>query len=107
MVKLAAIFSHPIQYFAPLLRELAARPEVDLTVYFCGQRGTVPVLDPDFMQDVVWDVPLLEGYRHRFLPVLFGVSRDDCVLFFYTLHSRQRIFPFATLRNWSLSEMRS
>jgi len=77
VVKLAAIFSHPIQYFAPLLRALAARPEVDLTVYFCDQRGTVPALDPGFMEDVVWDVPLLEGYRHKFLPGLVGVSRDD------------------------------
>ena len=77
MVKLAAIFTHPVQYFAPLLRALAARPDVDLTVYFCSRRGTVPTLDPGFLKKVVWDVPLLEGYRYKFLPRLFGVSRDD------------------------------
>src|SRR5207302_4709923 len=58
------------------LHPFPTRRSSDL-VYFCDQRGTVPALDPGFMEDVVWDVPLLEGYRHKFLPGLFGVSRDD------------------------------
>jgi hypothetical protein len=33
-VRVAHLVSHPIQYFAPLYRELTERPEIELTVYF-------------------------------------------------------------------------
>jgi len=62
--KLAVLNSHPIQYFAPLYRRLAREPEVDLTVLYCDRGGA---FDPSFGKKVVWDVPLLEGYRYRFL----------------------------------------
>ena len=70
-LRLAALLTHPIQYFAPLFRTLAAQPGLDLTVYYGSRRGTVPLLDPEFGQAFAWDVPLLEGYRYKFLPGLF------------------------------------
>jgi glycosyltransferase involved in cell wall biosynthesis len=65
--KLAILTSHPIQYQAPLFRKLAAHPQIDLTVYFCSDRGVVETIDPGFGVTFKWDVPLLEGYSFKFL----------------------------------------
>lgn len=65
--RLSIVTSHPIQYQAPLFRALAARPEIDLTVYFCSDMGLKPYTDPGFGTRFSWDVPLLGGYRHDFL----------------------------------------
>lgn len=66
-VRLLHYVETPVQYFAPLYRELARRPEVDLTVAFRTDRGARAFLDREFGQRVRWDVPVLDGYRHRFL----------------------------------------
>ena len=34
--RLAYLVTHPIQYQAPLLRTIAAEPDLDLQVFFCG-----------------------------------------------------------------------
>lgn len=67
-IRLAHLVSHPIQYFAPLYRELATRPEIDLTVYFYSDATTREFHDAGFGRSVAWDTPLLGGYEHRFLP---------------------------------------
>jgi glycosyltransferase involved in cell wall biosynthesis len=72
-VKLAYLVSHPIQYQAPLLRRIAQEPDIDLTVLFGSDFSVRDYKDPGFGVGVKWDVPLLDGYRHEFLPVL----RDD------------------------------
>ena len=65
--RLAVLTSHPIQYQAPLFRKLAAHPRIDLTVYFCSERGLAPTMDDGFGVRFAWDTPLLEGYKHVFL----------------------------------------
>lgn len=82
MIRLAALYSHPIQYFAPLFRALAARPEIDLTVYFCSRHGLDVSYDPGFGQAFKWDIPLLDGYRHVFLP---NVCRGKGIDRFFSL----------------------
>ena len=67
-VRLAHLVSHPIHYQAPLYRELASRPEVDLTVYFYSDASVRGYHDLEYGREVRWDTPLLEGYRSRFLP---------------------------------------
>jgi glycosyltransferase involved in cell wall biosynthesis len=67
-MRLAFVTSHPIQYQAPLFRELAGRPGVDFTALFCTDHGVRPTLDREFGRVIQWNTPLLEGYRHRFLP---------------------------------------
>lgn len=62
-VRLAHLVSHPVPYFAPLYRELARRPEVDLTVYFYSAATLAGFYDEAFSAFVRWDTPLLEGYR--------------------------------------------
>src|SRR5712692_4416637 len=68
-IRLATIVSHPIQYFAPWHRELAQVSEIDSKVFFCCDWGITNYIDPGFNMDVAWDIPLLEGYAHEFLPI--------------------------------------
>jgi glycosyltransferase involved in cell wall biosynthesis len=67
-VRVAHLVSHPIQYFAPLYRELARRREIDLTVYFYSDATAREFVDAGFGRAVTWDTPLLDGYRYRLLP---------------------------------------
>ena len=69
-VRLAYLVSHPIQYQAPLLRRISADPAIDLTVFFGSDFSVRGYEDEGFGVGVRWDVPLTEGYRHEFLPVL-------------------------------------
>jgi len=65
-VRVAHLVSHPIQYYAPLYRELASRPEIDLTVYYYCAATVGEFYDPGFARSIRWDTPLLDGYRSRF-----------------------------------------
>ncbi len=69
-IRLAYLVSHPIQYQAPLLRRIAAEPDIDLTVFFGSDLSVREYKDEGFGVGVAWDVPLLEGYKYEFLPVL-------------------------------------
>lgn len=69
-VRLAYLVSHPIQYQSPLLRRIAADPAIDLTVFFGSDFSLRGYRDEGFGVGVRWDVPLTEGYRHEFLPVV-------------------------------------
>ncbi len=75
VVRLGYLVSHPIQYQAPLLRRIAQEPDVDLTVLFASNFSVRGYKDKGFGVDVTWDVPLLEGYKHQFLPSL--LDRND------------------------------
>ena len=68
MTRLAYLVSHPIQYQAPLLRRIAAEPDLDLHVLFMSDFSVRAYQDAGFGTEVKWDVPLLEGYSHEFLP---------------------------------------
>jgi glycosyltransferase involved in cell wall biosynthesis len=70
-VRLAYLVSHPIQYQAPLLRRIAQEPDIDLTVLFGSDFSVRGYKDVGFGGvGVMWDVPLLDGYKHVFLPRL-------------------------------------
>lgn len=69
-VRLAYLVSHPIQYQAPLLRRIAQEPDIELTVFFGSDFSVRGYKDDGFGVGVKWDVPLLNGYRHEFLPKL-------------------------------------
>lgn len=63
--RLGVLTSHPIQYQAPLFRELARH--VDLTVYFAHRQTAAGQAASGFNVAFEWDVDLLGGYEHRFL----------------------------------------
>jgi hypothetical protein len=54
--------SHPVQYAAPVFREMAQRGDLDIQVAYCSLQGAEPGVDAGFGVEVAWDVPLLEGY---------------------------------------------
>lgn len=67
-VSFSYYLSHPIQYFTPLLRELAGKS--DLKVYYFSDVSVRGGLDKGFGVQVKWDIPLLEGYESEFIPNL-------------------------------------
>ncbi len=75
--RLAVLISHPIQYFTPLYRRLAQEPDIDLSVLFCSAGGVETYDDRGFGIPVKWDIPLLDGYDHRFLRNLSHKARVD------------------------------
>jgi len=74
-IRLAYLATHPIQYQAPLLKRIAAEPGIDLTVFFRSDWSVSGFDDPGFGRRIEWDVPLLEGYRHQFLPAWGDATR--------------------------------
>jgi glycosyltransferase involved in cell wall biosynthesis len=63
--RLGVLASHPIQYHAPVFRELARR--CDLTVFFAHRQTPEGQAEAGFRVPFDWDVDLLSGYEHRFL----------------------------------------
>ena len=66
--RLAIVLSHPVQYYSPWFRHLAARPELELKVFYLWDFGVKETTDRTFQTSFVWDIPLLEGYVHEFVP---------------------------------------
>src|SRR3954462_8928911 len=60
--RLGVLVTHPVQYFAPLFRAVAADPRVDLTVYY-AHRPTPVEQGAEFDVPFTWDVDLTSGYR--------------------------------------------
>lgn len=65
--KIAILQSHPIQYFAPFFKEITKCLRIDLTVYYCSDFGVKETEDPELGRKIKWDLPLLEGYKYKFL----------------------------------------
>ncbi len=65
MKKITYFLSHPIQYFSPLLKELAKK--TDLQVYYFSDVSISGKKDIGFGQNIKWDIPLLEGYNSTFI----------------------------------------
>ena len=53
-----------------MLRRIAQEPDIELTVFFGSDFSVRDYKDEGFGVGVKWDVPLLDGYRHEFLPLL-------------------------------------
>lgn len=76
--RLLIVATHAVQYAGPLYRQLASRPDLDLTVAYCSLRGAEPTFDADFDRLVRWDVPILNGYQWFSKPESvrhFGIER--------------------------------
>jgi glycosyltransferase involved in cell wall biosynthesis len=64
-MRLAIVTSHPIQYQAPLFRELATG--LDSTVFFACRATPRDQADAGFGTAFEWDVDLTSGYESQFL----------------------------------------
>lgn len=67
-MKLSIIASHPIQYYAPWFRLLSATEGLTIKVFYLWDFGVTEQRDEGFQQTLKWDIPLLEGYDHEFVP---------------------------------------
>ena len=63
--RIGFLVSHPIQYYAPIFRELARR--CDLTVFFAHRQDAAAQGKAGYGVAFDWDVDLLSGYESRFL----------------------------------------
>ena len=68
--------SHPIQYITPLLQELSK--ETNLEVYYYSDISIKGGVDKGFGKNIVWDLPLLKGYKSSFLKNYSGSNSMDC-----------------------------
>ena len=82
-LRLAYFVTHPIQYQVPLLRRIAQESDIELTVYFGTDITVRGHVDPGFGVAMKWDLPLLDGYQHEFLPRL---GNSDELSFFRPLN---------------------
>jgi len=64
--RLAALVTHPIQYFKPIFQGLAADPEVELLVVYGCDHGLEASADPDFGVTFAWDSNPIEGFPSSF-----------------------------------------
>ncbi|TAF75568.1 MAG: glycosyltransferase [Bacteroidetes bacterium] len=65
--KIAIITTHPIQYYAPLFRELAKSIDFDFHVFYTKGDTKNYQFDASFGKKINWDIPLLDGYSYTFL----------------------------------------
>jgi glycosyltransferase involved in cell wall biosynthesis len=66
-LRLAIASSHPVPYHVPTYRALANHPGIDLEVLYAHDHGVEATFDVGFGRIVKFDMPLLDGYSHRFL----------------------------------------
>jgi glycosyltransferase involved in cell wall biosynthesis len=64
-LRIGFLVSHPIQYLAPVFRELAK--QCDLTVFYAHRQTAEQQAGAGFGVAFDWDVDLLSGYHSRFL----------------------------------------
>lgn len=76
-MRIAAFSSHVIQYIAPMWREMAKLPGVELKVHYFSKQGIEAARDHEFGITYKWDVDLLGGYDHEFLPRQWPTT-DPC-----------------------------
>ena len=65
--RLAVLLTHPVQYFKPVFKALAASKEVEIKVFFGCNHGVISSHDPDFGVSFAWDSSPTEGFNHCFL----------------------------------------
>jgi glycosyltransferase involved in cell wall biosynthesis len=69
--RLAVLSSHPVQYYAPIFRELAK--SVDLHVFYSFKATADQQAAAGFNHAFEWDIDLISGYNSSFLK---NVSKD-------------------------------
>lgn len=68
--RLAIVLSHPTQYYSPWFRWLTRNTVCTLRVFYLWDSGVTAKRDPQFNRTFAWDVDLLSGYEHEFVPNL-------------------------------------
>lgn len=66
--RLAIVLSHPIQYYSPWFRWLKSNTPLEFRVFYLWDFGATARRDPQFQTTFKWDLDLLSGYEHEFVP---------------------------------------
>jgi len=108
-VRLAIFMSHPIQYQVSLLKNISMANGIDLEVYFYWDFGYKDTYDHEFDSNIKWDLPLLDGYKNRFLKN-FSINKgthffgciNPSVIFtvLFKRHDVVMLFGWALFSNW-------
>lgn len=64
-LRIGALLTHPVQYYSPWFRALAARSQ--LTVHYAHKQTVEGQARAGFSKGFEWDVPLLDGYEWQWL----------------------------------------
>ena len=67
-LRLAVVLSHPTQYYSPWFRWITANTDLQLRVFYLWDFGVKLAHDQQFGKAFIWDVDLLSGYDHEFVP---------------------------------------
>lgn len=68
--------THPIQYQTPLWKKMT-EDGIDLEVWYFTDFGLDMGYDAEFGKAFSWDIPLLDGYKYRFLQTNKGASPNQ------------------------------
>ena len=71
--RLAIVLSHPTQYYSPWFRWIRAHTPLPFRVFYLWEFGVRATRDVQFGATFKWDVDLLSGYEHEFVP---NAARD-------------------------------
>lgn len=74
---LVVIETHPIQYHAPVYRDLQARCGIPVTAVYGSDFSLHGYHDREFGAELAWDVDLTSGFGHRFLASVHRGGSDD------------------------------
>jgi glycosyltransferase involved in cell wall biosynthesis len=107
VTRLAILASHPVQYYAPLFRELARH--IDLHVFYAHNATAEQQAAAGFGQAFTWDVDLTSGYAHSFLRNVAQPPGTDrfagCDTPEIGAHLRQGRFSAVLALGWHLKSM--
>lgn len=102
--RVAYVATHPIQYQAPWFAAIAARDDIDFEVLYCHTASPREQAAAGFGVEFDWDVPLFEGYVHRFIenrarrPSVSTFSGINCPSLGATLASGK--YDFVVVSGW-------
>ena len=76
MKKKILIFdTHPVQYRVQIYQALAGIDNVDLKVVYSNNSSVIGRMDQEFGVKIAWDIPLEEGYAHRYVSTALPDTR--------------------------------
>lgn len=67
-LRLAVVLSHPTQYYSPWFQWLRRHTALEFRVFYLWQFGVTTQRDPQFGASFQWDINLVSGYEHEFVP---------------------------------------
>lgn len=75
LTRFVVVASHPIQYYAPFYRALAASSTLHVYAIFCSRIGLTAMLDHEMGVEMSWKTDLLAGYENEFLPEAASIRK--------------------------------